>query len=152
VYSMRGHTAFACIRNGRSWLFADSSMFADTKAATRHIAPFDFLAGVAVTTECVLPQGLPSGGKLVQWQGKMIVIADRPGIRFPLGAYADYLIIRNNAIQSLSEIHTKIHFKHVILDGPVNDALTDRLMAEAVSLKIRIHAVHKNGAYVTSLE
>jgi competence protein ComEC len=151
VYKVADHTAIDFIETGKTYFLSDSILINDKEKMRFHIRPNRLMSETS-TIELADDQSFVKkirGGKLVRWHERIILIVDDDKAIIP-NLTADYVILSNNAA-SLTNIIKRINFKYLIVDGSNSFYFADKVKSDADRLKIQVHSVLHQGAFIHSL-
>jgi competence protein ComEC len=154
VYSVPGHGALEWIKASQSYFYSDSVLTNDEDQLRFHIWPSRMLSGVTDSHLIVSdPHFIKSlTGFRFFLLGKTTVLwIDQRHYELPQNGTADYLIIGNDAVGSLEQLQNKISFRKLILDSSNSRSYASRMVNEAGSKNIKVHAVVNEGAFVVNL-
>ncbi|MEK6780577.1 MAG: ComEC/Rec2 family competence protein [Bacteroidota bacterium] len=152
VYRVNGHGAMEWIDHGKSYFFSDSSLVNDWERIRFHIRPNRIASGVGnIHINDTKFMESANGLRYFKFRDKKVFWVDQKNSKLPNKVITDYLIIGNNAVSSLDKIQGKIEFGQLILDSSNSIAYSNRILREAKSREISIHAVLNQGAFTITL-
>lgn len=84
---------------------------------------------------------------------KIVYIDDKSMLEYPVEnkINCDYIILSNNVKVQLNDITKSFVFKEIIIDSSNSTYKTNNWLSEAEQLKIPIHAVANDGAYIVEI-
>ena len=152
VYKVNGHGAMEWIDHGKSYFYSDSTLVNDLERIRFHIRPNRIASGVG-NIQVNQPMFMKSldGLRYFNFNENKVLWVDQKNSNLPNKVITDYLIIGNNAVNSLDNIQGKIEFKHLILDSSNSLAYSNRILREAKLKSISIYSVLTQGAFSTTL-
>lgn len=153
VYSIKGHSAIDFIDNQRAYFSADTLLVRDKKKIGFHITPNRIFSGVTEVQNGDPPLSGKDfkGCRLTRWKNKNIFYITATTFEFPQSLEVDYCIVANNAIRDIETIHKRLNFKSLVLDGSNSLAFSSRIIKQAKKMKINIHSVLHQGAFVVTI-
>ncbi|WP_428663751.1 ComEC/Rec2 family competence protein [Runella sp.] len=89
-------------------------------------------------------------GKLIIWQGKSLLLVDRP-VRSAIPAVANYVLIKNSAFRKVEQLLPIFGTQKLIFDNSNKLYVLETLHAEAQKLGLPWYFVNKKGAFLTFL-
>lgn len=145
VYNVSRHSGIEFIRNGKSQFYGDSTLLEDQEGIHFHIQPNRLFCGVdqSKVTNAILDGGVPL--KIVEVGNKRIGLLTHSVQAWPPGLDINYLVVANNALNSLAEIKEMVNFEKVILDSSNSRWLCEKLKSEDENVKI--YSVAHEGAF-----
>ncbi len=149
VFNVAGFSALELSENGHSRFYADTGLLYNPDRMRFHIRPNRLISGIystEINDSSALTSPVPQA-VVFRWKQKVIVIL-QGAVTPPQNIPIDYLIIGNNAIQSLHELGA-IHAAVIILDSSNSKGVAHRLLNEAKSRSLKVHSVLHTGAFVT---
>ncbi|HZX75424.1 MAG TPA: hypothetical protein VFE57_13445, partial [Cyclobacteriaceae bacterium] len=153
VYSVPGHPAMEWIKHGKSAIIADSVLLNDKERMRFHIYPNRLLHGVDQVEVKSYPKDFKTfpGFSLFYWKGKSVLWIKNGKQRLPDAIRVDYVLISNRSVRSLKDLARKTKFGQLILDSSNSTWYCEKLKEEATTLKIPIHSVLDQGAFVVTM-
>lgn len=146
VYNVPRHSGIEFIKNGRSRFYGDSALIADQDRIHFHIQPNRLFCGVdrSNITNAILESPAPL--KIVEVGSKRIGLLTEPVHAWPSELRINYLVVANNALNSLAEIKEMVNFEKIILDSSNSKWLCEKLIGE--ERNIEIYSVAHEGAFI----
>jgi len=86
------------------------------------------------------------GCLLIVWNDRSLLQIYDPRYKIPAGLSVDYVIISNNAVGSVQELHEQIDAKNLILDSSNSRYKVSKLLRGDKPLHT-IHSVQHHGAF-----
>jgi competence protein ComEC len=148
VYKVSGHTAIDLIDRGKTFFISDSTLTADTERMRFHVNPNRQISGVQTVIQDKQAFIRETNyGKLISWNGRLILIRTGRNLPEPDHLKVDYLIIANNAVKDLPSFLQKVEATQIILDSSNSFYYSDRIVNNFKSSEL-IHSVWHHGAFV----
>jgi competence protein ComEC len=146
IYSVPGQMIVDRIRNGESYVIADSSVLDDWAKVSRYVEPSWVRAGVSLNSGRAFERTLlGKGWSAWMWHGASFIrVTDRDHL-LPICA-ATFLIISNNSVASLASLE-KVKCEKIIVDSSNSLYFAERLRNEARELGIALWSVPHEGAF-----
>lgn len=148
VYKVSGHTAVDLIDRGKTCFISDSVLASDAERMRFHVNPNRLICGVDEVTpgdESTFVRETEYG-KLISWNGRLILIRTDEGSPEPDHVKVDYLIISNNSVHDLPAFLKKVEATRIILDSSNSFYYADRLLKNFTSPGL-IYSVWHQGAF-----
>lgn len=151
VYKVPRHSLIDLIDRGQSFFLADS-LFTDDQKIRYHITPHRVRAGVSRIKDDIPLAYSFKGGRLIVWQGKMIVqVLDRD-FALPGPLEVDWIIVGNNAVADPAKITGRLTCRRIVLDSSNSYFFASDFLEEAKLYKLEVHSVLHQGAFIQTIE
>jgi len=151
VYKVPGHTAVDLIINGQSHFLSDSLLQADNLKTKYHLLPARIKSGVRTVLPGYSVRRETRGCALMVWNGISILHITQSQHLVPNDFNVDYLIISNNAVESLKGLLANVKAKKIILDSSNTFYKSNQLLKESMKMKVEIFSVLHRGAYTKTI-
>lgn len=152
-YKINKHTAIDFMSGQQSFLFSDSTLFADASKLNFHIKP-NHLNSNTLKVSRVAQMESPfirevGAMHLASWNNLDLVILDKPIAQLKLAAplKVDYVVVCKEFDKDLAWINKNFIFDMIILDGSLSWYRAGRLKDEAEKTGISYYSVYHEGAY-----
>lgn len=152
-YKVPHHSAVDLFDRGCAYFMTDSVLYKDVDAIKFHIAPnriLNKITKIEALADKKLVRDLPTG-KLVFWQGKVILQITKNNFSEGTSLNIDYLLISNNSVRDLIAIKKYITFKKLVIDSNNSFYFASSLLKQAVEQKIDVHSLLHSGALVVTI-
>ena len=151
VYKVPGHSLIDLIDRGRSFFLADS-LFTDQQKIRYHITPHRVRCGVEHIEEDIPLAYSFKGGRLIVWQGKMILQVMERDFALPGPLHVDWIIVGNNALADPAKIMRGVTCRRLVLDSSNSYFFASDFLEEAKLYKLEVHSVLHQGAFIQTIE
>lgn len=151
VYNIYGHSAIDLIDRGQVLFVADSALKSDGQKIRYHIYPNRVIAGVVKAQKDVRVREF-AGGRVIVWNGRIILQLTEPEFQVPEGLRVDWLIVGNNAVRDVAVLANTIHCRTVVLDSSNSFFFASRFLEAAKLHKLEVHSVLHQGAFDMKIE
>lgn len=152
VYKIPGHNAIDFFDRGKAFLVADSALRHDPQKIRYHVTPNRLSAGATEAEADTLPSRSFDGCRLIVWNGKTLLVIDRPDFRIPGALAVDWLIISNNAVADVDRIAGRVRCQRVILDSSNSFFFASRFLKAAKLHNLDVHSVLHEGAFISEIK
>jgi competence protein ComEC len=123
VYNIRGHTAIALIEGQQATLLMDSGLYSSPSKVKYHIEGHLTMKGAEISSkyslnklDTAITHVKYSGGQIIIWHGKKILIADEKSSGNPKIS-ADIAIITRDTFKDAGHARIMINSKEIIFDS-----------------------------------
>ncbi|MFT4031228.1 MAG: ComEC/Rec2 family competence protein [Siphonobacter sp.] len=151
IHHLKKHTAISLIAGRTLSFWADPLVYQDKRTQALHLESFWTKSGI-------LQRSIPkyqtfSMGKLISWQGKVLLWLDHPVPRkhkLALSPEIDVLLLTNNVIRSPEWMLATCKAKQVVLDVTNSKTMAKRWQEYCKERQIPFYDIRKQGAYQLS--
>lgn len=146
VYSAGNHTLIDRLCNGTSSMVSDSLVGRAWPRLYRYVEPAWIMSGVKQDSAVMYTEVVTGRGcKAWVWGNISFLQVDNADHVLP-GGSANFVVISNNAIRSISEL-SPVKFEKIIVDSSNSLYFAERLRREASGLGVSLWSVPHDGAF-----
>lgn len=160
-YSVAPYEAIAFVHGMHGLLLLDQGMSENKKKVSYQLHPILLARGIDCYQTCLfdelecmpnMPWQTYDGITLGVWQGKKIIIINHDLHKYPVGnqkIFADFLVIQNNSVNSLSQILDRFDFNTLVIGSSNWKKLARKIENEANNHQVNNHNLEKGALQIT---